>query len=106
MQPRVARRQVAAAAEPRRGLAARPGGHGDPGADAVATGDDSLEGQGQEEAGAGSRLVAEQGQRRPLADDQDVLATVVVDVADGQPAAQAEDLPGGPSPFGDVAEAA
>src|SRR5688572_18081478 len=106
MQPRVARREVAAAAEPRRNLAPAPGGHRYSGADAAAIGGDSRETQGQAVAGAGSRLMAEQGQRCPLADDQDVHAAVVVEVTDGQPAAQAEDLPGRPGPFGDVAEAA
>ena len=65
MQPRVTRRQVAATAEPRRDLTPAAGGHRDLGADAVAIGGDSLEGQGQEVAGGGNRLVVEQGQRVP-----------------------------------------
>src|SRR5262249_57417053 len=99
-------RQVAATAEPRRDLTPAPGGDRDPGADAVAIGGGSLEGEGQEVAGGGSRLVVEQGQRGALGDDQDVDAAVVVDVADGQSAAKSEDRPGISGLFRDIAEAA
>ena len=83
MQPRVTRRQVAATAEPRRDLTPAARGHRDLGADAVAIGGDPLEGQGEEVAGGGNGLVVEQGQWVRLADDQDVHAAVVVNVADG-----------------------
>src|SRR5262245_50640517 len=93
MQTRVARRQVATPAKPRCDLTAAIGRHRDLGTDTIPIGRDTLERQDQEVAGGGSRLVIKQSQWYALADDNYVHATVVVDVADRQPAAQAEDLP-------------
>ena len=97
VEPRVAGRQVAAAADAPGDLAAAAGGDRDRRPDGVAVRPRPLEAEGHEVARP-RRLVVEGDQRLVLRDDQDVDAAVVVEVADGQPAADAGHLPRGPGP--------
>ena len=104
VEPRIGGGQVAAAADALGDLATAPARDRHPGADAVAVGGGPFEAEGEEVAARGP--VVEIGQGRVLGDDQEVEPAVVVEVADGQPAADAGDRPGGAGRLGDVDQAA
>ena len=102
MKTRVARRQIAAAAEPRGDLGPARDGHGHPAPTASRLEVVPSSASVRKWFWDVESLIVEQGQRGVLGDEQQVDAAVVVEVAGGQSAAQPGDLPGVPGAVRDV----